>query len=843
MAAVVPIPAFSHAAKLPSLSRSPHHHHLQFPPPHHLLRLAADRRDLALGRALHAAILKSTDNDDTRLGNALISMYLDLGRLPDARKVFALLPSPNVASFSSLISAYAKAGRPLRAAGFFFRMRMLGVEPNEFSFVAILTSCIRELNFRLGSQVHAFAVKTNHCSCVYVGNALIAVYVKCGCATAAEKLFDEMIERDASSWNTLISGMIENGRYAEAFEHFNFMQFEGHRADGFSLSTLLTAASDGLGGTEGKAIHAYAVKTGLDLNLSVGNALVSFYTQFGSIEDVADVFERMPTKDDISWTGMLNAFMEFGLVESAVQVFDQMPERNCVTYNALLAGFCHNREGSRGLEIFQLMLLNGLEISDFTLTSAMNACALVTDMKKSEQIHAFLIKSGCKLSAWIEAALLDMCSKCGRIHDAREMFTSLVHEENFQLAWTSLMCAYSRNGQHNEALSLFQLGIVRHDLMIMDEFLYSAVLALCGTLGFAEMGQQIHCVIVKSGVLSDLEVGNALFSMYAKCGNLEDSITLFSQMPQHDIVSWNTLLTAHLLHRQGDNALDAWQRMENFGVMPDGITFLLIISACRYTSSNSIETSHRLFQLMENSYSITPTSEHYSAMVDVLGYWGSFAEAEHLIQNMPLKPDTSVWRALLDSCRLRSNVSLGRQAVQSLLASEPQDPSTYVLVANLYSASGRWHCSEKVRQEMQEKGLRKIPVRSWIIHQNEVHSFYARDRSHSQSKDIYSALEILVQACMKAGYEPDTCFVLHEVEEYQKLNFLFYHSAKLAVSYGLLMARPDRPVKVVKNIHLCGDCHMFLKYVSLVTSREILVRDTSGFHHLKSGVCSCGDYW
>ncbi|KAG6519212.1 hypothetical protein ZIOFF_022704 [Zingiber officinale] len=374
-----------------------------------------------------------------------------------------------------------------------------------------------------------------------------------------------------------------------------------------------------------------------------GNALVSFYTQFGSIEDVADVFERMPTKDDVSWTGMLNAFMEFGLVESAVQ-----------------------RRFSRSRN-FSVDVAKWLGISDFTLTSAMNACALVTDMKKSEQIHAFLIKSGCKLSAWIEAALLDMCSKCG----------------------------------------------------------------------FAEMGQQIHCVIVKSGVLSDLEVGNALFSMYAKCGNLEDSITLFSQMPQHDIVSWSTLLTAHLLHRQGDNALDAWQRMENFGVMPDGITFLLIISACRYTSSNSIETRHRLFQLMENSYSITPTSEHYSAMVDVLCYWGSFAEAEHLIQNMPLKPGTSVWRALLDSCRLRSNVSLGRQAVQSLLASEPQDPSTYVLVANLYSASGRWHCSEKVRQEVQEKGLRKIPVRSWIIHQNEVHSFYARDRSHSQSKDIY----------------------------------------------------------------------------------------------------------
>ncbi|KAG6522129.1 hypothetical protein ZIOFF_019266 [Zingiber officinale] len=188
-----------------------------------------------------------------------------------------------------------------------------------------------------------------------------------------------------------------------------------------------------------------------------GNALVSFYTQFCSIEDVADVFERMPTKDDVSWTGMLNAFMEFGLVESAVQVFDQMPERNCATYNEC----------------------------SFSWFFAMNACALVTDMKKSEQIHAFLIKSGCKLSAWIEAALLDMCSKCGRIHDAREMFTSLVHEENFRLAWTSLMCAYSRNGQHNEALSLFQLGIISSSVS-GNEMLISVSEKVSGT-GMIEM--------------------------------------------------------------------------------------------------------------------------------------------------------------------------------------------------------------------------------------------------------------------------------------------------------------------------------------------------------------------
>ena len=86
---------------------------------------------------------------------------------------------------------------------------------------------------------------------------------------------------------------------------------------------------------------------------------------------------------------------------------------------------------------------------------------------------------------------------------------------------------------------------------------------------------------------------------------------------------------------------------------------------------------------------------------------------------------------------------------------------------------------------------------------------------------------------------PDTSFALHEVEEYQKKDFLFYHSAKIALTYGLLMTRPGRPIRIVKNILLCGDCHTFLKYVSIVTGREILLRDASGHHCFLNGQCSC----
>ena len=303
------------------------------------------------------------------------------------------------------------------------------------------------------------------------------------------------------------------------------------------------------------------------------------------------------------------------------------------------------------------------------------------------------------------------------------------------------------------------------------------------------------------------------------------------------------MIAGHILHRQGDEALAAWSEMEEASIKPDTITLILVILAYRHTNSDLVDNCRRLFLSMRTNYDIEPTSQHYASFVSVLGHWGLLEEAEEIIDKMTVEPKASVWRALLDSCRIHFNMTIGKRVAKRILAMKPQDPSTYILVSNLYSASGRWHCSEMVREDMREYRIRKNPARSWIIHQNKVHSFYARDKSHPQTKDIYSGLEILVLECLKARYIPDTSFVLHEVEENQKKDFLLFHSAKLATTYGLLMTRPGKPIRIVKNILLCGDCHTFLKFVSIVTRREIIFRDASGFHCFRNGQCSCKNYW
>ncbi|XP_016442086.2 pentatricopeptide repeat-containing protein At5g03800-like [Nicotiana tabacum] len=807
-----------------------------------LLRISVRCGDVELAKIIHSSILK-LEEEDVYLKNALIAAYLKLGHLNLAEKVFDSLLSPDVVSFTAIISAFAKSNRQREAFELFLEMRDLGIEPNEYTFVAILTACIRSLNLELGCQVHGLVVKLGYLSYTYVVNALMGLYSKCGLLESVILLFNDMPQRDIVSWNTMISCMVEECMYERVFELYRELRRNDCLiVDHFTLSTLLAASSRCLAVREGQELHMHALKSGLHGNLSVNNALIGFYTKCGTLKNVVDVFERMPVKDVFSWTEMIVAYMEFGYVDFAMEIFNSMPERNCVSYNALLAGFIQNHEGFKALGLFCRMLEGGLELTDFTLTSVLNACGSVMERKISEQIHAFILKLGLESNDRIETALLDMCTRCGRMDDAKKLFHQPPLDHDNSIALTSMMCAYARDGHPEEAISLF---LVRHseESLVVDEVALATILGVCGTLGILKLGEQIHCYALKHGLMSDTGVGNAMISMYSKCDEMQSAIKAFEAMPTHDLVSWNGLLTCYVLHRQGDAALDMWAKMEKLGVNPDSITCVLVISAYRHTSRNLVDCCQKFFSSMQTLYNIEPTSEHYAGFVAVLGYWGLLEEAEQIISAMRFEPKASVWHALLDGCRIHANAIIGKRAMKEILSIVPRDPSTFILKSNLYSASGRWQCSELVRAEMREKGFRKIPGRSWIILGDKVHSFFGRDKLHSQSKDIYSGLQILIPECLKAGYVPDTSFVLHEVEEHQKKDFLFYHSSKLAVTFGLLMTRPGKPVRVMKNVHLCGDCHTFFKYVSVVTKRDIHVRDASGFHHFVNGKCSCRDNW
>ncbi|ESQ43682.1 hypothetical protein EUTSA_v10015790mg [Eutrema salsugineum] len=747
----------------------------------YLLRLSAQYHDVEVTKAVHASFLKLRE-ETIDLGNSLISAYLKLGFPRDAFLVFVSLSSPTVVSYTALISGFARLNLEIKALKLFFRMRSEGqIQPNEFTFVAILTACSNQ----------------GFLNSVFVGNSVMNLYAKHPGSSIDDvlQLFDEIPHRDVAS----------------------------------DL-------------TRGGELHARAIRVGLKQELSVNNALIGFYAKCGDIKKVENLYEMMNVRDGFTLTEMIIAYMTFGMVDSAVEMFEKIPEKDVITYNALMAGLCRNGHGLKALKLFTEMLQRGV-LTDFSLTSAVDACSLVSEKEVSEQIHGSCIKFGCASNPCIQTALLDMCTRCARMSDVEEIFEQWPSNLDSSKATTSIIGGYARNGLPEKALSLFHRTLCEEKL-VLDEVSLTLILAVCGTLGFREMGYQIHGYALKGGYFSDVALGNTLISMYSKCCCSDDAIKVFNTMREHDVVSWNSLISSYILQRNGDEALALWLRMNKEGIKPDTITLALVISAFRYSESDKLSSCRDLFLSMKTIHDIEPTTEHYTAFVGVLGHRGLLEEAEDTVNSMPFQPEVSVLRSLLDSCRVHSNTSIAKRVAKLVLGTKPDNPSDYILKSNIYSASGLWHRSEMIREEMRERGYRKHPSRSWIIHENQVHSFHARDTSHPQEKDIYSGLEILIMECLRAGYEPDTEFVLQEVDEFMKKSFLFPHSAKLAVTYCILTSNNrGKPVRVVKNVRLCGDCHELFKYVSAVVKREIVLRDSSGFHRFMNGKCSCKDLW
>ena len=210
---------------------------------------------------------------------------------------------------------------------------------------------------------------------------------------------------------------------------------------------------------------------------------------------------------------------------------------------------------------------------------------------------------------------------------------------------------------------------------------------------------------------------------------------------------------------------------------------------------------------------------------------------------MPFKPHPAIYGTLLGVCRIHKNLNLAEFAAKNLLELDPTIATGYVQLANVYAAQNRWDHVASIRRSMKDNNVVKIPGYSWIEINSVVHGFRSSDRLHPELASIHEKLKDLEKKMKLAGYVPDLEFVLHDVGEELKEQLLLWHSEKLAIAFGLLKVPLGVPIRVFKNLRVCGDCHSATKYISTIEGREIIVRDTTRFHHFKDGFCSCRDYW
>ncbi|KMZ68129.1 Pentatricopeptide repeat-containing protein [Zostera marina] len=709
---------------------------------------------------------------------------------------------------------------------------------------------------------------------------LINAYFKIGDHKSAREIFNAtpLIVRDTVSYNSMISGYSRASLGIRALELYKQMVRDRFIPDDYTMTGLLSAAGaiadvDSRGCRQ---LHSAAIKYGTEGVVSVSNALIALYAMCDSIDGIIfahEVFDGMLVKDELTWTTIIISYVRRGDVNSARFLFDGMTDRVDVVWNAMISGYVRHGLFSEALELCRSMYSKGITFDEFTYTSVLTLCASSGLFMMGKAIHAHIIRACSNFDPEtalpVENVLVTLYSKCEKLNSAWNVFVNIGSKDTVSwnamlsgyinaglvdagfaffrdipcknmLSWTMMISCFAQNGFGEDALKLFTR--MRIEGIKPCDFILSSAVSACAGLGALELGRQIHGLLLLSGYDSSNSTGNALVTMYAKCGMVEEAHHVFYSMSCLDYISWNAMIAALAQHGRGFEAIGFFKEMLHNRIRPDRITFLTILSACNH--AGLVDQGLRYFDSMKDDYNIVAGEDHYARLIDLLGRAGRITEAKEVIASMPFEPGPLIWEAVLSACRIHEDLKLGIHAADQLFEMTPQHDGTYVLLSNMYAAAGMWDGVAKVRKLMKDRQIKKEPGCSWIEYGNKVHVFLVSDTNHPDIWEVHRFLEMLGAKMRKMGYTPNTKFVLHDVEsEEHKEYALSTHSEKLAVGFALLKLPAGATIRVMKNLRICGDCHSAITFISLLMRREIIVRDGKRFHHFENGVCSCGNYW
>ncbi|TYH15645.1 hypothetical protein ES288_A05G058500v1 [Gossypium darwinii] len=480
----------------------------------------------------------------------------------------------------------------------------------------------------------------------------------------------------------------------------------------------------------------------------------------------------------------------------------------------------------KALWVFKLMLECQVLPNNFTYPFVLKACAGIGDLNLGKSVHGSLLKFGFDGNNHVLNTLVHMyCSCKGGIE--------------IGLPWSAMIGGYVRLGRSNDAVDLFRQMQIQG--VCPDEITMVAVLCACTDLGALELGRWVESLIEKRKLNKSVELNNALIDMFAKCGDVDKALKLFRTMNERSIVSWTSVIVGLAMHGRGLQAVSLFQEMIRDGVEPDGVVFIGLLSACSH--SGFVGEGKEFFDLMKKEFAILPKIEHYGCMVDMLCRAGHVREAVEFVQKMPIEPNSIIWRTLVNACRTHSELKLGESLAKQLIQNEPTLEANYVLLSNIYAKMSHWEEKTKAREVMDKKGMRKIPGSTMIELNNKIYRFVAGDMSHNQFKEIFEMVDEMGREMKRAGYVPSTSEVMLDIDEEDKEDNLNRHSEKLAIAFALMNTPPGTPIRIVKNLRVCNDCHSPTKFISKIYNREIIARDRSRFHHFKDGLCSCKDFW
>ncbi|GAB4849231.1 hypothetical protein Ancab_004042 [Ancistrocladus abbreviatus] len=423
---------------------------------------------------------------------AILDMYVQLGYLSEARRVFDAMPQRNEVSWSVMIARYSQSGCPEQAAILFQQMVQEGLNPTVSCLSSIITALGSLKALQAGMNIHGHAVKVGLESDIFISSSLINFYCKCrktedgrsvfdstphknvvswnsmvagyslnGQLAWAKELFGLIPEKNTVSWNAILTGYVENGHYDDAFDVFGRMLLAGDIPNNTTFATMLCACATIASLEKGKQLHGKIIKLGVQDDVFTGTALVDMYAKSGDVESSKLVFNRMPEKNEISWTAMIQGLAENGFAEESILLFEEMERKSSIVPNelmllAVLSACSHCRLVNKGLWYFNAMeRVYGIKPKGRHYTCIVDLLSRSGQLSEAENIVKSMPFQP-EADAW--AALLSGCNTY-KDKDTAERTAKMLSEfaEQSPTGYVLLSNLYASDGRWTEVSNIWEL--------------------------------------------------------------------------------------------------------------------------------------------------------------------------------------------------------------------------------------------------------------------------------------------------------------------------------------------------------------------------------------------------
>lgn len=514
------------------------------------------------------------------------------------------------------------------------------------TFSALLQKCGNSRSLAEAKQIHAHIRRSGLEQNNFLANRLIWTYDKCGSLKDSQKMFEVLFKKDIISWNMMIAAYTQHGRGENAHHFFESMHKAGIKPDRVTFLNILSACNNTSYLNRGRLIYTCLLYEFEKLDIALSTALINMFGKCGSVEDACAVFDKMRRRNVITWTTIISAYAYQGLSKEVFRLLSKMQEAR--------------------------VLMNMI-----TFTAMLNSCTNSQALPDGKVFHAFIVERKPDMGKILGTALVSLYSRCGSWEDAQHMFNKLPLKDDVTL-WTAMITACTDHERWQEGLDLFrQMSLAG---IKANRITFASILEATAYGTSSLDGMLLHWHAVEENVDVELIVGNALVTMYSRCGSSRDAHVVFDSMLEHDVISWNALISSYTQLGHGKEVIKLFQQMKKEHVKPDKITFISVLTAC--SRAGLVDEACYYFTLMQGEYKIKPNLEHYRCMADLLGRVGRVKEAKELVRDMPYVPGAVAWSSLLGACKVHSDAEYGKDAAGHVFELHPEDVAAVVVLSS-----------------------------------------------------------------------------------------------------------------------------------------------------------------